>query len=337
MGQPHTVTPAATSTPAVTVVVPVRDGAAHLPACLASLARAAQDPVAAEVIVVDNGSTDGSGEIARAHGARVIPAPGLRVGAVRNAGAREARGRIVAFVDADNEVAGSWLAGCAEALADPSVGAAGLPYQAPPDATWVQRVYDQLRWRPASRADTEWLSAGNIALRREVFDQLGGFDETLEACEDVDLCARVRRAGLRTVAEPAMASIHHGDPRTLGALFLGELWRGRDNLRVSLRGPLTLRAVPGVVLPLLTLTLLAALPLAAVTALVASPLPLAVAAAALAAIALVRTTVIVRRGRLYQPLAWARSLAVAATFELGRALALLGRATHRTRTRPQAV
>lgn len=330
-------TPTKDGTPVVSVVVPVRDGAAHLPACLGGLARAASGPVVAEVIVVDNGSTDGSGDVARAHGARVISAPGLRVGAVRNAGAREARGRIVAFVDADNEVADTWLTGCAEALADARVGAAGLPYQAPPDATWVQRLYDLLRWRPASRSDTEWLSAGNMALRREVFEHLGGFDETLEACEDVDLCARVRRAGLRAVAEPAMASIHHGDPRTLGALFLGELWRGRDNLRVSLRGPLTLRALPGVVLPLVTLTLLVALPLAVVAAALATPLPLALALASLLTIALVRATVIVRRGRLYQPLSWARSLAVAAVFELGRALALLGRATHRTRTGPQAV
>jgi hypothetical protein len=134
-----------------------------------------------------------------------------------------------------------------------------------------------------------------------------------------------------------MASVHHGDPRTLSALFLGELWRGRDNLRVSLRGPVSLRALPGVMLPVLTLTLLAALPLTAVAALVASPLALVLTLSALAGIAVLRALVMIRRGGLRHPLAWARSLAVAGAFELGRALALLGRATHVTRTRPQSV
>ena len=297
------------------------------------MARGGNLPV--ELIVVDNGSTDDSPGIAVAHGARVLSAPGLRVGAVRNVGVREATGPIVAFVDADNEVGATWLMGCLDALSGADVGAAGLQYEAPPDGTWVQRQYDLLRWRPSTRRDTDWLSAGNLAMRRDVFQQLGGFDEALEACEDVDLCARIRRAGLRTVAEPSMRSIHHGDPRTLGALFLGELWRGRDNLRVSLREPLRLRSLPGIVLPILTLTLLVALPLTAVAAMTISRLPMVMTLVSLAGIAILRAGVIVRRGHLRSLGAWVRSLAVATAFELGRALALLGRASHHTRTRPQ--
>ena len=103
--------------------------------------------------------------------------------------------------------------------------------------------------RAADRRDVEWLGAGNLAVRRTVFEHVGGFDERLEACEDVQLCHSVRRAGYRVVSEPGMDSVHHGDPRTLSDLFFGELWRGRDNLRVSLRGPWTLRTVPSALLP----------------------------------------------------------------------------------------
>jgi GT2 family glycosyltransferase len=320
-----------TGPPLVSVVIPVRNGARDLPRCLASIA-AAGSHISAEVIVVDNGSTDGSAEIARAAGARVLVASGVRVGAVRNAGARQARGGIVAFVDSDNEVAPTWLVSCVEALTDPGAGAAGLLCQAPADGTWVQRLYDLLRRRPEQRVEIEWLGAANLAMRRDVFDEIGGFDESLEACEDVDLCRRIRRTGRRLMAEPGMASVHHGDPPTLWALFVGEMWRGRDNLRVSLRGPLTLRSLPGTLTPLAMLTLLVALPIAAAAAFVVGATPLMATLGALLAVVLLRTIVIVRRGRIRPSFAWVRSLAVAGVFELGRALALLGRASHRTRT-----
>jgi hypothetical protein len=51
-----------------------------------------------------------------------------------------------------------------------------------------------------------------------------------------------------------MVNHHFGDPATLGELFRGELWRGRDNLRVSLRGPVDWRDLPSVIVPLLWLT-----------------------------------------------------------------------------------
>ena len=66
---------------------------------------------------------------------------------------------------------------------------------------------------------------------------VGGFDAQLTACEDVDLCNRLRQAGHRIVADPAMRNVHYGDPSTLTALFFGELWRGRDNLQRDLPRP----------------------------------------------------------------------------------------------------
>jgi len=311
-------------------VVPVRNAAAYLPRCLGSIAAAAA-PGRHEVIVVDNGSTDDSASLASKAGARVLSLPGARVGAVRNAGARVASGRAFAFVDADNEIDCGWGLACAAALSDASVGAAGLPYQAPSPSTWVQHLYDLLRFRPRARQDVRWLGAGNLVVRREVFEAVGGFDEALEACEDVALCLEIERAGYRIVAEPGMRSVHHGDPATLSALFAGELWRGRDNLRVSLRGPWW--SLPSVLVPVASLALVVTF----CATLLAAPwlgwsLPV-LAISGLVGIALLRTAVIIRRGRLTPPTLWVQSLAVALTFELGRAFALLGVASHRTRTR----
>ena len=312
--------------------MPVRNGAADLGRCLTSLAASAGDE-AIEVVVVDNGSTDGSADVARRHGARVLSRPGLRVGACRNAGASEASAPLLAFVDADHEVTPEWVSACLRAFHDPTTAAAGYLCRAPQPGTWVQRMYDALRARGEGRRDVEWLGAGNLAIRRDVFQSVGGFDESLEACEDVKLCHAIRRAGHRIVSEPDMGSVHHGDPRRLSDLFFGELWRGRDNLRVSLAGPLSIRSLPGMVLPV---TMLASLVLTAVGAVVwpwVGPTMALVGLALASAIVAARTVVIIRRGRLSTPVGWLQAAVVAATYDTARALSIVSGATHRTRMR----
>jgi GT2 family glycosyltransferase len=321
--------------PHVSFIVPARNAAAHLSRCLEAIASSVrpQAGILIETIVVDNGSSDGSADIARRHGARVIERPGIRVGACRNAGAAAARGGILAFVDADNEIGAGWLEACVAVFRDDGAGAAGYAYRAPSNATWVQRTYDALRARTAGRGDVEWLGAGNLAVRRTVFDGIGGFDEGLEACEDVRLCHAIRQAGWRVVSDPRLDSVHHGDPRTLSELFFGELWRGRDNLTVSLRGPLTMRALPGTLLPLVALSCLGLLAFGLLAWPWLSGTVAAAGALGLLAVASVKAIVIITRGRLVSPLAWMQGFAVAATYESARALSLVSSATHHTRMR----
>jgi hypothetical protein len=317
----------------ISVVIPVRNGAADLRRCLSSIASNEPPADGVEIVVVDNDSSDGSGEIARRAGAHVIDRPGLRVGACRNAGATASRGDILAFIDADNEIAPGWLQACTRAFHAQGLGAAGFPYRAPADSTWVQRMYDTLRVRTADRRDVDWLGAGNLAIRRAVFEQVGGFDERLEACEDVQLCQSVRRAGYRVISEPGMESVHHGDPETLSALFFGELWRGRDNVRVSLRGPLTMRTVPSVLMPIAGLGCLAVLTIGLLSWPWLGGTLAAIGMVGLVMIALLKTLVIIARGRLTRPLQWAQAFGVASTYEIARALSLVSTATHRTRVR----
>ena len=317
----------------ISFVIPVRNGAADLPRCLSSIAANVQSAGGVEIVVVDNGSSDGSGEIARRLGARVIDGPDLRVGACRNAGAAASRGAILAFIDADNEIAPGWLRACTRRFEEHGVGVTGFPYAAPAGATWVQRMYDTLRAKATDRRDVDWLGAGNLAVRRAVFEQVGGFDERLEACEDVQLCQSVRGAGYRVVSEPGMESVHHGDPGTLSDLFFGELWRGRDNVRVSLRGPLTLRTVPSVLMPIAGLGCLALVMIGVLSWPWLGATLAAIGLLGLVTIAMLKTLVIVARGRLTRPLQWVQAFGVAATYEIARALSLVSTATHRTRVR----
>ena len=289
-----------------------------------------------EIIVADNGSTDGSGDVARAAGARVLSLPGERVSALRNAAARAAAGDLLAFVDADHELGPGWATAAERLFRDePATVAAGAPYHAPPDGTWVQRMYDKLRTRQPGRRLAEWLPSGNLVVRRTAFEAIGGFDTSLETCEDVDLCQRLAAGGGRVVESDELTSVHRGDPGTLSALFLGELWRGRDNLRVTLRGPLSLRSLPSIIIPVAILLGLAAVvvgvvlwpvvgwPLATGGALVVGAL-----VAARASVLLQRVAEGERSGRTA-----IEALLVGAVYDVARAFALVTRPSHDLRRR----
>jgi GT2 family glycosyltransferase len=186
---------------AISVVVPVKDGAdylrASLPPLLASL------PPDAEVIVSDDGSRDGSAEAALRLGVRVIrherttgPA------AARNRGARAARAPLLVFLDADVRVRPDTLERLAEAFADARLAAAFGSYDDEPAATsWVSRyknlAHHFVHQRSREDASTFWAGCG--AVRREAFEAAGGFDERYlrPSIEDVELGYRLRKAGLR--------------------------------------------------------------------------------------------------------------------------------------------
>src|SRR5690606_20693900 len=131
--------------PRLCFVIPVRNAAGPLERCLASIEAARRGDPTVRVVVVDNGSEDGSAGVARRVGARVIVEPHLSIGALRNAGVRSGDDEIVAFVDADHEIAPEWIDSCRRALSQQDVGAAGRLCDAPRPGTWVQRAYDCLR------------------------------------------------------------------------------------------------------------------------------------------------------------------------------------------------
>jgi Glycosyl transferase family 2 len=324
-----------TTAPVVSFVIPVRDDATRLRRCLQSVAGSRYPADRLEIIVADNGSTDGSDVVAREAGAVVLRLPGLRVSELRNRAAQAARGEILAFVDADHEIVPEWVPSAVEVLRDGSVGAVGASYHPPDDATWVQRLYDALRRHPAGRLDVEWLGSGNLAMRRAVFELVGGFDSTLETCEDVDLGRHLRTRGLRLVNDERLRSVHHGDPATLRAVFMGELWRGRDNLRVSLRRPLSWRSLVSMAMPLAILSALASVAVGvSVTLAAGSPVGLRMLGVGMCGAVLVVAS---RTGRmlLNQPSRSGadmfRAAVVAFVYELGRALAPVLRTTHRRR------
>jgi len=317
--------------PRVSFIVPVRNDAARLDACLRSIQASRTPGTAIDILVVDHQSTDGSADVARRRGVAVLTMSGRSVAALRNAGGDCAAGDVLAFVDADNEVDPGWTTAAVDSLMSNGVGAVGALYDAPADATWVQRAYAYLRGRARGRRDAEWLASGNLAVRKDVFDDIGGFDPLLDTCEDVDLCNRIRSRGWRVLADARLRSIHYGDPRTLPDVFRGELWRGRDNLRVSFRKPLSWSGLPSAIVPVIDGAAMLAGVIAAFWAVRGSQPAIlldALAVLALAGGALLK----VARARVREgapEVSIIQVFAVALVYDVARALALFARAAHR--------
>ncbi len=216
----------------VSVVVPVRNAARTLPACLAALA--ALDPAPTEIVLVDNGSTDGSGEalrtFAREHArgqARVADEPRRGASAARNAGGRAAVGAVLAFTDADCAPDPAWLRHLTAPFADPAVGAvAGRVLPAPARSTveLFSALYTlRSPLEPARhRAWTPWeggFPTANFAVRRALLFDLGGFDERLRLYgEDYDVCARLYARGMAIEYTPEARVLHHHRTALTGLL-----------------------------------------------------------------------------------------------------------------------
>ncbi|HEY7744963.1 MAG TPA: mycofactocin biosynthesis glycosyltransferase MftF [Desulfuromonadales bacterium] len=204
--------------PTVSVVIPVKDRAEELARCLASLARLDYPQEKLQVIVVDDGSSDDSAQVARQTGARVLPSGGTGRGpaAARNVGASAATGDILAFIDSDCSASAGWLAELLPAFDDPNMVAVGGLVDGMCTASGVDRyeaVMSSLSLGSRERAgnrgnDTFYLPSCNLLVRRSAFLAARGFDDSMHVGEDVDLTWRLRDAGWTIAYLPVGRVLH---------------------------------------------------------------------------------------------------------------------------------
>jgi len=232
----------------VSIIIPAKNEEKNIVRCIESILVNTYPSTGYEVIVVDNGSTDRTADLAKSCGATVYRKPGVTVSALRNYGARKSRGKILAFLDADCTVERDWLKSSARYFRREDVVCFGSPPCIPANPTWVQQTWFRVRDPEKKLRETGWLESMNMFVRRGAFEQVGGFDERLTTCEDVDISYRLSAHG-KIISDPDIKAIHHGEARTIREFFRKELWRGKSNYQGVLRHGLQLKEVPSLILP----------------------------------------------------------------------------------------
>jgi glycosyltransferase involved in cell wall biosynthesis len=216
--------------PLVSVLIPVHDGARFLPAALESALAQTFRPH--EIVVVDDGSTDGSGDLARAVGARVVVQPHQGVAAARNRALDEATGDLIAFLDSDD----CWTPDKLEVQV-------GAMLERP--AAGFSVTHQQVTLEPGI-AQPHWIAAGeslccgtaSLMVWRWAFDRVGRFDPARRLAEDTDWIVRALDLGMEmlVVPRPLLLRRIHGanlscdrDPRDLFAVLRRSLQRKRGH------------------------------------------------------------------------------------------------------------
>ena len=200
-------------TPAISVVVLTLNEEATISKCLDSIINQHFPRSRFEVIVVDGYSTDRTREIAELYTSRILLEDRHTFGSARNLGVSSARGKYVAFVSADAWAEPDWLENICKAFSSRRV--AGIVGRQLPitSSGWVSKIRS-VGFEGTYSNGPRWMGMGdnfstvNCAYTREAILGVGGFDESLLACEDQDLGHRILQDGLGIIYDPSM-TVHH--------------------------------------------------------------------------------------------------------------------------------
>ena len=208
----------------ISVIIPAKNEAENIQRCIKAVKTQTFLPL--EFIVVDNGSTDDTVQLAKNLGATVFIKPKVNVGELRNVGAKFAKGNILAFLDADCKPDKNWLLYSVSTLNKKGIGAVGSPVLPSDNENWVEKTwYFNLH---CSYQNAKYINSANLIIWKEIFDKLHGFDHRLNAGEDRDLCWRIDKIGAKIFIDRRILVRHYGYPKSMTQFFRREFWHGNS-------------------------------------------------------------------------------------------------------------
>ena len=197
----------------ISFIIPAYNEEKHLPKVLATINQLLSD-LAYEIIVVDNGSTDSTVNIAQEFGANVFSSSDMTIAGLRNLGAECAIGKILVFLDGDVFITSMWAKEISKVISAfqhnkhiITGSRCGISLQ----PTWIERYW----FAPMIQERSNYMNSGHLIIDKEIFNEIGGFNDTLVTGEDWEFSMRAKQNGITIINNPELHVIHEGYPKTL--------------------------------------------------------------------------------------------------------------------------
>jgi glycosyltransferase involved in cell wall biosynthesis len=199
----------------ISVVVPFKNSERYISRCIDGLLAQSYPRDRYEIVMIDNNSRDASADIVRRHsGVTLISEAKRGVYAARNRGIREARGDIIAFTDADCVPDSDWIAELESALGDPQTGIVIGSHAFADDSPLLAMLADYENWKKAyifesQRGHQYYGHTNNMAVRRALLEEQGGFAEALRGADTVFVQRCAQRRSAAVARYHAAARVRH--------------------------------------------------------------------------------------------------------------------------------
>jgi len=219
----------------ISVIIPCKNENVDIKDCLGSIFNQTFPKKYYEVLIVDGGSTDGTLDILNKYKQiKVIQEFGRHKSAAnaRNIGAKQAKGKILVFMDADTAYNTVYLERIYEHFKDSKIHAVTAKSVDFKNSTFLAKCYYAERC-----ASTKKVHFGVHCVRKDVFEKLGGFNPKLGFGEDADLWSRFVNAGYKAVYDPRAIS-EHKEPRTWNEIWHESKWFGGTMLSLFFTNPI---------------------------------------------------------------------------------------------------
>jgi len=219
----------------VSIVIPMHNSARTIGRTLEACINQELPGAQTEIIVVDDGSTDKSVEIAEKLPVKVLRQENRGPAAARNRGWREARGKIICFTDSDCVPQRDWIQKLLRGYDSPKVGGVGGTYAIMNrDSVLASAIHEEIALRHQRQSGTvDYLGSFNLSYKKSVLEEVGGFNEeyTRASGEDNDLAYRVTKKGYRLAFVKNSAVAHYHPDRLLGYLRQ-QFWHGCWRMKI---------------------------------------------------------------------------------------------------------